>query len=141
MHKKTSFYTACWEIKPNSLICNEPGDTWFLPLYSFANGMTRFSRYAFNNWSEVNLKDARNSEVPPGDAFFIYPGSRTSVRFEKLKEGISTALKFSQLINEARNKGDKQMGKKLEALLMRLKPFESPSDLLIKEEENTLNKF
>lgn len=140
-NKISSYYTACWEIRPNSFICNEPGDSWFLPVHSFALQLNGFSRYAFNIWSTDNLTDSRNRDVPPGDAYFVYPGARSSLRFEKLKEGIMFAEKLHVLKNESRRKTNSIFTKRLIELLDSLKKFDSPSDSIIRRQVALVNAF
>lgn len=139
--KKTSYYTACWEEKPNTILFNQPYDAWFLPVHALAIGMDGFSRYSFNNWSKNNLNDARNKELPPGDAFFIYPGPLSSIRFEKLKEGILFTVKWKILSTEAVSSGNYKMKKALDKLLLRFKAFRSPDYSLVSGSISELNKW
>jgi len=54
---------------------------------------------AYNSWHENPLKDSRFRSWPAGDTYLVYPGPRSSVRFEKLREGIQDYEKI-RIINE-----------------------------------------
>ena len=141
LHKTSSYYTACWEASPNTLLYNEPGDAWFLPVHALAVGLNGYSRYAFNNWSKNNLTDARNSELPPGDGYFVYPGPRSSIRFEKLKEGIVFTMKWKILMSEAKTQQNIKMKESLDRLLARFKVFKSQDDQVISTSVSEINKW
>ena len=53
-----------------------------------AQGYSGYLRWAYNSWPENPLQDSRFRSWPAGDTYQIYPGPRSSVRFEKLREGI-----------------------------------------------------
>ncbi|HCC71178.1 MAG TPA: hypothetical protein DEQ09_08520, partial [Bacteroidales bacterium] len=44
--------------------------------------------WAYNSWPEKPVYDSRFISWPSGDTYFVYPGARSSIRFEKLIEGI-----------------------------------------------------
>jgi len=140
-HKISTYYTSCWEEKPNTLLFNQPGDAWFLTVHSLAIGMDGYSRYSYNNWSKNILIDARNDELPPGDTFFIYPGPQSSIRFEKLKEGIVFTIKWKILMNEAKSRSNLKMQNSLVKLLLDFREFKSPGDSLIATSISTLNNY
>ena len=54
---------------------------------------------AYNSWPENPLQDSRFRSWPAGDTYQVYPGPRSSVRFEKLREGIQDYEKI-RIINE-----------------------------------------
>ncbi len=53
-----------------------------------AVGYDGFLRWAYDAWTEDPVRDARFGSWPAGDCFLVYPGGNSSVRFEKLREGI-----------------------------------------------------
>lgn len=124
----TSYYTSCWERGPNSFISNEPGDSWILAVHSLALKLNGFTRYGYDIWSMKNMTDARNNDVPPGDAFLVYPGGKSSLRLEKLQEGITFSTKIKILGAE---RGLTPVRRKiLEQLLKDFKPFNVINDSL-----------
>jgi hypothetical protein len=51
-------------------------------------GFDGFLRWAYNSWPEDPVMDSRYIKWPAGDTYLVYPGARSSVRFERLREGI-----------------------------------------------------
>jgi hypothetical protein len=84
----TTYYTACGENRPNSFTFSPPAENVWISWYAAAEGFTGYLRWAYNNWTEAPLQDTRYKTWPAGDCYQVYPGPRSSVRFEKLIEGI-----------------------------------------------------
>jgi hypothetical protein len=59
--------------------------------------MDGFLRWAYNSWPAHPLTDSRFTAWPAGDTFQVYPGSQTSIRFEKIIEGIQDFEKIQIL--------------------------------------------
>ena len=51
------------------------------------------------NWTDNPLDDSRFKLFAPGDTYFIYPEGRSSVRYERLVEGIQLSEK-ARLLRE-----------------------------------------
>ena len=86
--KPSTYYTACGEDHPNGFTFSPPAENTWICWYASAEGFTGYLRWAYNNWTEASLQDTRYRTWPGGDCYQIYPGPRTSIRFEKLIEGI-----------------------------------------------------
>ncbi len=86
--KPTTFYTACVEEYPNSYTASPPAENTWLAWYAAAKGLTGYLFWAYNTWIPNLLQDSRWKRYPAGELFQFYPGPRTSIRFEKLREGI-----------------------------------------------------
>lgn len=50
--------------------------------------MDGFLRWAYKSWPQTPLADSRFTAWPAGDTYQFYPGPLSSIRFEKLMEGI-----------------------------------------------------
>ena len=61
------------------------------------------------------LQDSRFRQWPAGDTYLVYPGFRSSVRFEKLIEGIQLVEKIRLLKKEYKN--NKRVLKRMEYAL------------------------
>lgn len=83
----STFYTSCEGEKPNMFTFSEPAESVWMGWYAAAKGFTGYLRWAYNLWNKNPLHDSRGI-YPAGDFSQIYPGPRSSVRFEKLIEGI-----------------------------------------------------
>jgi hypothetical protein len=54
-------------------------------------------RWAFNSWVENPLVSTDFTTWPSGDCFLIYPGNRSSLRFERFRDGIESFEKIRLL--------------------------------------------
>ncbi|MBE9509249.1 MAG: DUF4091 domain-containing protein [Bacteroidetes bacterium] len=87
--KITTFYTCCAKPEhPNNFTFSPPAEQTWMGWYAAAQGYSGYLRWAYNSWPENPLKDSRFSSWPAGDTYQVYPGPRSSMRFEKLREGI-----------------------------------------------------
>jgi hypothetical protein len=59
-------------------------------------------RWAYDAWPTDPTRDARHTLWPAGDCFLVYPGGNSSIRFEKLREGIADYEKILILRELAR---------------------------------------
>lgn len=113
----TTFYTACGERRPNIHSFSPPAEAAWISWYSSANGFSGYLFWAYNNWTEDVLHDTRYKTWPAGDCYQVYPGPRTSIRFEKLIEGIQDFEKLrilkEQFVKENRTDKLQEMDKLL----------------------------
>jgi hypothetical protein len=113
----TTYYTACGESKPNMFTFSPPAESTWIGWYAAAEGFTGYLRWAYNNWTADVLHDTRYKTWPGGDCYQIYPGPRTSVRFEKLIEGIQDFEKVNILKEKFESAGDRGNLDKLNSVL------------------------
>ena len=101
---KTTFYVACGIPKPNTFTFSPPAEACYLGWFASALGFDGFLRWAYNSWSENPEVDSRFTKWPSGDAYLVYPNAQSSIRFERLREGIQDYEKIRILREElARN--------------------------------------
>lgn len=98
--KISAFYTCCVEAKPNGFTFSPPAEHVWLGWYAAANGFNGYLRWAYNSWVKDPLADSRFRTWPAGDTYQVYPGPWTSIRFEKLIEGIQDFEKIRILKEE-----------------------------------------
>lgn len=108
----TTFYTYCADYKPNTFTFSDPAEATWIPLYAAKLGVDGYLRWAYNSWGENPLQDSRFRQWSAGDTFLVYPGFRSSVRFEKMIEGIQQYEKLQILKKE--NKVKESVMRKLE---------------------------
>jgi hypothetical protein len=111
----TTIYTSCADVEPNIYSNSLPAEATFLPLYAAANGLDGYLHWAWINWDEHPLTDSRFRKFGAGDTYCYYPGNRSSVRFERLIEGIHQYEKVQILKEEYKDNPEKKA--KLETLL------------------------
>ena len=105
--KITTFYTCCEEPFPNTFTFSDPADAEWFGWYAAKANLDGYLRWALNSWVIEPLLDSRFYTWGAGDTYLIYPGGRTSVRFERLNEGIQAYEKINILRDEYRKKGNK----------------------------------
>ena len=118
--KKTTIYTCCSTHKPNTFTFSTPAEGAWYGFYVAGTEYDGYLRWAYNSWVKEPLHDSRFRQWPAGDTYMIYPYGRSSVRFEKLVEGIQAYEKVRILREEFEATGDIERLAALEALLEKL---------------------
>ena len=84
----TTFYTSCANAEPNIYSNSLPAEAAYLPIYAAKMNLDGYLHWAWMNWDEHPLTDSRFRKFGSGDTYCYYPGNRSSIRFERLIEGI-----------------------------------------------------
>lgn len=119
----STYYVCCNPAKPNDFLFSPPAEGRWLSWYSAARGYNGFLRWAYDAWPADPSRDARHTLWPAGDCFLVYPGGNSSLRFEKLREGITDYEKvriLKQLATKSSNKKVKELMGELNAHLQSL---------------------
>jgi hypothetical protein len=93
----STYYVCCIPEFPNTFTFSPLSESAYIGWYAVAAGCDGFLRWAYNSWNKEPLLDSRFGNFPAGDTYFIYPGDRSSIRFERLREGIQDAEKIRLL--------------------------------------------
>lgn len=96
----TTFYICCHPSFPNTFTTSQPYEAEMMGWYNVACDYDGMLRWAYNSWAEDPQYDSRYGSWMGGDTYFVYPYNRSSVRFEKLIDGIEVAEKIRQLRRE-----------------------------------------
>lgn len=104
----SSLYTCCSSPEPNLFSNSAPGDAAWLPVHCVATGHDGYLHWSWMNWTDQPMTDTRFKLFAPGDTYFIYPDAKSSVRFERLIEGIELSEKVRALRNEFIAEGNVQ---------------------------------
>ncbi|MDQ1296045.1 MAG: hypothetical protein QG611_23, partial [Bacteroidota bacterium] len=104
--KPSTYYTACGTDIPNGFTYSGPAENVWISWYAASAGFSGYLRWAYNNWVKDPLRDSRFRTWPAGDLYQIYPGPRTSIRFEKFIEGIQDYEKIRILREEYTKTGN-----------------------------------
>ncbi|MEG1837956.1 MAG: DUF4091 domain-containing protein [Bacteroidaceae bacterium] len=140
----STLYTCCSSSVPNAYTFSSPAESACLPLHAIERGVDGFLRWAYNNWGEDPLRDSRYRFWGAGDPFMIYPGFRSSVRFERFIEGVQDAEKIRILREKYKSIGDKESSDLLE---LKIKAFEqgkitsNNAGRIVMEIERVLNEL
>lgn len=118
----TTYYVCCNPPQPNNFVFSSPVEGRYIGWYAAAYGYSGFLRWAYDAWPADPMRDARHNFWPAGDCFLVYPGGNSSIRFEKLREGIVDYEKIwilRELAGQSSNKKAKNLMKNLENHLSR----------------------
>ncbi len=102
----TTCYICCTESFPNTFTFSDPAEAAFIPIHAIAQGYDGLLRWAYNSWTLTPMRDTRFRSWPAGDTYIVYPGARSSLRFERLVEGIQCCEKIRILRAEMQTKGN-----------------------------------
>lgn len=116
----TTFYVYCGNNFPNQFTFSDPAESAYMGWYAMAAGYNGVLRWAFNSWVENPLVDSRFRTWPAGDTYIVYPQARSSIRYERLLEGIQDYEKVRALKQLLEQKQDKAQLGKLNAAIARL---------------------
>lgn len=119
----STFYVCCHPPKPNNFVFSPPEEGRFMGWYAASMGFDGFLRWAYDAWPADPDRDARHTLWPAGDCFLVYPGGNSSIRFEKLREGIVDFEKIRILCGKASISGKKavrRMAAELEMVMQQI---------------------
>ncbi|HPZ87500.1 MAG TPA: DUF4091 domain-containing protein [Flavihumibacter sp.] len=122
--KLSTWYTCCSEKFPNGFTFSPPDEHVWMGWYTAAKGLDGYLRWAFNSWPQNPNTDSRFTAWPGGDTYQVYPGPLTSIRFEKMVEGVQDFEKIQFL---KKFYAEKKMQKELAELETVLAGFNIPS--------------
>lgn len=118
----STVYTCCSEAFPNTFTFSAPAEAAWTVLHAMAGGYDGYLRWAVNSWTADPLRDSRFRTWAAGDTYSIYPGPRSSIRFERLVEGLQDCEKIHLLREELKAKGATGKLEKLNRLIAQFTP-------------------
>ena len=116
----TTFYICCTDAFPNIFTFSDPAEATYLGWYAEATNFDGMLRWAFNSWVENPLLDSRFRTWPAGDTYSIYPNGRSSIRYERMLEGIQDYEKIQIVKKALQQKGDTTNLKRLQEAVQKL---------------------
>ena len=139
--KVSTYYTCCSAEYPNLFTFSDPADAAFIALEALAKDLDGYLRWAYNSWTVTPEEDSRFTAWPAGDTYVIYPFSISSVRWERLIQGIQLFEKYRILLAEAKAAGNAQRVAELEQLLhsVDIKKISTDSEAIVSGFSNGLN--
>lgn len=121
-HQISTYYTCCTEPFPGTFSFSNPADATWIGIHAVAGDYDGYLRWAVNSWTADPLRDTRFHTWAAGDTYSLYPGARSSIRFERLVEGMQDAEKILLLRETYGKTGQKQRLKKLNRLVATFTP-------------------
>lgn len=141
--KLSTVYTCCIEAYPNTFTFSEPAEASWLMWHAVAGGYDGYLRWAYNSWTKDPLHDSRFRSWAAGDCYLVYPGS-SSIRMERLVEGIQDAEKIRILRKEFAESGEAAKLKKLNQTVAGFMPEKlngQNASQMVRNGRNLLNTF
>ncbi len=96
---ETSYELEASSSFPNIFLHSPSAEATWFGWYAAAQGIDGIHIEEFNNWNVHALTEARQKKRSSGSNYLVYPGARSSIRFERLIEGIQDFEKI-MLIRE-----------------------------------------
>lgn len=124
----STFYVCCNPPVPNNFVFSPPVEGRWISWYAMAYGYNGFLRWAYEAWPEDVLRDARHTIWAAGDCFMIYPGGKSCIRFEKMREGIVDYEKIRIIREEAARSDNAKVHKLLKELDNHMNVFVQEKD-------------
>lgn len=142
--KISTVYTCCTEPYPNTFTFSSPAESAWFGWYAANKKFDGYLRWAYNSWNKEPLIDTRFTAWGAGDCFFVYPDGRSSIRMEKLIEGIQDFEKIRMLRDQFEREKNFSKLKKIDEILL---PFEvkkldgTPASNLIEKARKALSEL
>ena len=143
----TTYYVCCSDPFPNMFTFSPSAESCYSAWYSYAAGYDGMLRWAYNSWPEDPVLDSRFRKFPSGDTYFVYPDGRSSIRFERLIEGIQDVEKIKILKAEFQSSNSAESSAKLETLNSEVQKFnvigkpDTAVEQMLKEAKQVVNKL
>ena len=129
--KQTStYYICCTPAYPNTFVFSPPVEGRWLGWYTMAHAYDGMLRWAYDAWPADPVRDARHLLWPAGDSYMIYPGGESSIRFEKMREGIVDFEKIKILKAKAAVSTNAEVKNLLQELNRHLQLFTAEKEFL-----------
>lgn len=142
--KVTTYYTCCTEPRPNTFTFSPPAEAEWLAWHSARENLDGYLRWALNSWVKNPLQDSRFTAWAAGDTYLIYPDARSSIRMERLTEGVQAFEKVRILKEEFGKKGDKSAVKNIDKALQMFDErnlIEVPAATAVNKAKEIINRY
>jgi hypothetical protein len=124
----STYYICCTPPKPNTFVFSPPVEGRWLGWYTVAHGYDGMLRWAYDSWPGDPVRDARHVFWGAGDCFMVYPGANSSIRFEKMREGIADFEKLRILREKAARSTNADVKRLMKQLEEHLQTFNNEKE-------------
>ena len=131
-HYVTTWYVCCADKFPNVFTFSAPAEAVFIGWYTMAADFDGFLRWAYNSYVKDALLDSRFRTWPAGDTYVVYPNGRSSIRFERLMEGIQDAEKIRivrTILEQSNSSAEKEKLQEFNQMLEEFNIIENPHNI------------
>ena len=84
----TTFYVCCSTFVPNTFSYSQPFEAELLNWHAIVKDYDGQLRWSVNSWPDNPEYDSRFRLWGSGDTYSLYPYGRTSMRFERMRDGV-----------------------------------------------------
>ena len=84
----TTFYVCCSTFFPNTFSYSQPFEAELLNWHAIVKDYDGQLRWSVNSWPDNPEYDSRFRLWGSGDTYSLYPYGRTSMRFERMRDGV-----------------------------------------------------
>ncbi|WP_221410988.1 DUF4091 domain-containing protein [Elizabethkingia sp. JS20170427COW] len=116
----STFYVCCSDSFANTFTFSDSAEPVFAGWYALASGFDGMLRWSYNSWVKDPFQDSRFRTWPAGDTYIVYPQNRSSIRFERLLEGVQDYEKVQEIKKILKANGDTQNLEKLETYIQKM---------------------
>lgn len=142
--KVSTVYTCCAEAFPNTFTFSDPAEAAWIGYHIANRHLDGYLRWAYNSWVKEPLLDSRFRAWAAGDTYLVYPDARSSIRFDRLVEGIQAYEKVYLLRKEFKSLNNQRGLEKIEKILspFKLKNLpQVPASKTVQTAQKALNSF
>ncbi len=118
--KKTTFYVCTSPARPNTFTFSPLVESEWLGLFAAVNNLDGFLRWTYSSWGQDSFSNSAFGNWPDGDVYLVYPSNQSSIRFEKLRDGLEEFEKVQVMRNLV--KKNPQAQKAFNTMMERLRP-------------------
>lgn len=139
----TTFYVCCSTYFPNSFTYSQPWESELLSWHAISKDYDGQLRWAYNSWPARPEYDSRWRTMASGDTYQVYSHGRSTMRFERLIDGIEAFEKIKILRKKyAGNKALEPLEDILDKMAqMRLTDINLPWNQLMHQATDLLNNI
>ena len=93
----TTFYVCCSTFFPNTWTYAQPWESELLSWHALSKDYDGQLRWAYNSWPARPEYDSRFRRWGSGDTYQVYPYARSTMRFERFRDGVEVYEKMHLL--------------------------------------------
>lgn len=142
--KISTYYTCCSEPYPNTFTFSPPAQATWIGWHAAGGNYDGYLRWAYNSWTLDPLRDSRFRTWAAGDCYLVYPNGRSSIRMERLIEGIQDYEKIRIIREEFEKNGNKGKLNKLNKMVSQFQGdalIEQPAEVMVSKGRDLLNSL
>lgn len=142
--KISTYYTCCSEPYPNTFTFSPPAQATWIGWHAAGGNYDGYLRWAYNSWTLDPLRDSRFRTWAAGDCYLVYPNGRSSIRMERLIEGIQDYEKIRLLREEFEKNGNKGKLNKLNKMVSQFQGdalIDQTAEVMVSKGRDLLNSL